>query len=164
MRAWFRALRDLWQRAIQEHSSPSEVGWSIGIGVFAASTPFIGLHMWIAMGLATLLRTNRLWAFVGSRFSSSPTLAFIVFAEIELAHRLRKGVWAPLSVGGALAHGRELLADWLLGAAIIAPLVGVLAGLAAWRIAARWATRAARAESRRPSLECPPSIPPSPIG
>jgi hypothetical protein len=116
------------------------------------------------MGLATLFRKNRLWAFVGSRFSSSPTLACIVFAEIEVAHRLRTGAWAPLSVGSTLAHGRELLLDWLLGTAIVAPVVGVLTGLIAWRLAARWATRAARAEGRRLSLQCPPSIPPSPIG
>ena len=163
VRSWFRALRRLWERAINEHSSPSEIGWSVGIGALAASTPFIGLHMWLAMGLATVLRKNRLWAFLGSRLSSSPTLACIVFVEIECAHRLRTGLYAPLSISDSVAHGRELLGDWLLGTALVAPIVGAAAGLVAWTLAARWATRAARVEARRPSLECPPSGPPSPI-
>jgi hypothetical protein len=167
VRSWFRALRNLWERAVNEHSSPSEIGWSVGIGALAACTPFIGLHMWIATGLATLCRKNRLWAFLGSRLSSSPTLAFIVFAEVELAHRLRTGLYAPLSLGSAVAHARELLGDWLLGTAIVAPIVGAVVGFIAWRLAVRWAKgavmRAGRAEAHQRSLECPPSGPPTPI-
>ena len=163
VRTWIRAIRRLWERAIHEHSSPAEIGWSIGIGGLVASTPLVGLHMWLAMGLATLFHKNRVWAFVGSRLSSSPILACIVFAEIEIAHRIRTGAYAPLSLEGAVAHGRELLLDWILGTILVAPIVGAVVGLVAWRLATRWANRAALAESRRPSLECPPSGPPSPI-
>ena len=68
---------------------PREVAWSVAVGVFCGCSPFIGLHMWMALGLATALRLNRLWAFVGSRVSSSILVAWIAFSEVELAHRLR---------------------------------------------------------------------------
>ncbi|HLK37152.1 MAG TPA: DUF2062 domain-containing protein, partial [Polyangiaceae bacterium] len=73
MRALFFRLfargRALWERALRERSSPPEVGLSVGVGVFAACTPLLGAHAWIALGLATLLRLNRVWAFLASRVS-----------------------------------------------------------------------------------------------
>jgi uncharacterized protein (DUF2062 family) len=168
VRAWLsrmtRRAGDLWRRAVNERSSPGEIGWSIGIGVLAGCTPLIGLHMWIALGLATLLRKNRLWAFVGSRVSSNVLLAFITFAEIELAHRLRAGVWAPLAPRQALAHGRELLLDWFLGSALVGPALACVLGVAAYAAVRRWPRLTLRTSSGAPpqSSGSPPSGRPAP--
>jgi uncharacterized protein (DUF2062 family) len=128
----------LWDRAKNEHSTPYELGWAIGVGVFAGCTPFFGFHMWVALALATLLRLNRLWAFVGSRVSFTPLFAFITFCEIESAHLLRFRSWAPLTPHDALDHGKELLGDWFLGTILVGGLLGAALGLAASLVARRW--------------------------
>jgi uncharacterized protein (DUF2062 family) len=168
MRAWLSGLMRrggrLWQRALDERSSPGEVAWSIAIGVVAGCTPLIGLHMWIAMALATLLRKNRLWAFVGSRVSATPFVALIAFAEIELAHHLRQGAWIPLAPREALAHGKELLLDWFLGTAVVAPVLAAAFGGAAYAAMRRWPRLTRRAPPGAPpqSSESPPSGRPAP--
>lgn len=161
--------RRLWERAKREHSTPREVGWSVGLGVFCGCTPFLGLHMWIALGLASLFRLNRLWAFLGSRVSSNVIFAWIAFVEIEAAHRLRTGEWAPLTPHEALTHGRALLHDWLLGAALVGALLGAVFGLLAYRAALGWRASHPLALTERtpaaplpPSSGSPPSAPPAP--
>jgi len=165
--------RELWQRALREHSSPREIGWSLAIGVFSGCTPFLGLHMWIALALATVFRKNRLWAFVGSRVSSSLVFVGIAIASIELGHRLRSGVWLPLAPREALAHARGFLfavgrwlvhggrqsldpsessshdvayfVDWLVGAFVVGCALAATIGQAGYRIARR------RESQRRPA-------------
>jgi uncharacterized protein (DUF2062 family) len=157
-------IRSLWQRALAEHSSPREIGWSVALGVFSGCSPFFGLHMWIALALATLFRVNRLWAFVGSRVSSNVFYAWIAFAEIEIAHRLRTGVWAPLAPREALAQGRQLLTDWFLGALLVGAALGAALGVVAYvamRRRRRLNPHTPRA-AQPPTSESPPSAPPAP--
>jgi uncharacterized protein (DUF2062 family) len=130
----------LWERARNEHSTPREIGWSIAVGVFAGCTPFVGFHMWIALAFATVLRLNRLWAFLGSRVSFTPLLSVIALCEIEGAHRIRTGAWASLRPGEVLARGTELLGDWLLGALFVGGPLAAALGLAAYVCAQRWQT------------------------
>jgi uncharacterized protein (DUF2062 family) len=162
-RIWKRT-RDLWERAKREHSTPREVGWSVAVGVFSGCTPFIGAHMWIALGLATVLRLNRLWAFLGSRVSSNVLFVWISFAEIELAHRARTGEWAPVQPEQVLEHGRQLFGDWLLGAAVLGAALAAALGLTAYLAAKRWQRVRPHTpdEPRPPSSESPPSAPPAP--
>jgi uncharacterized protein (DUF2062 family) len=138
LRRWLRTCARAWELAKREHSTPRELGWSIAVGVFAGCTPFLGLHMWIALALATLFRLNRLWAFVGSRISFTPLFAVITFCELESAHRLRTGHWALLSPHDAVQHGQELIGDWLLGTLLVGVSLAVTAGLAACMAARRW--------------------------
>jgi uncharacterized protein (DUF2062 family) len=174
VRSWLqrlvRAARRLWQRALNEHSTPREVGWSVFVGVFSGCTPFLGLHMWVALALATIFRLNRLWAFLGSRVSSNVLFVWITFVEIELAHRLRAGAWASLAPREALNHGRELLGDWFVGSAFVGPALGGALGLAAYVAMVR---RGNRAREERliprtpdaphpPTSESPRSAPPAP--
>jgi uncharacterized protein (DUF2062 family) len=162
-------LRALWERAKREHSTPREVGWSVAVGVFSGCTPFLGVHMWIALALATVLRLNRLWAFLGSRVSSNVLFVWIAFAEIELAHRVRVGQWAPLAPERALDHGRQLLGDWLVGAAFVGGVLAAALGFAAYFAAKRWQRERGGSVKPHtpdapppPSSESPPSAPPAP--
>lgn len=154
--------RRLWDRARQEHSTPREIGWSVGVGAFVACTPLLGLHFWVALGLATVFRLNRLWTVVGSRLSSTPILLATTFCEIEAAHRVRTGHWAPITWHESLAHGRELLGDWIAGAAVVGALIATCAGLLAYAVARR--VQIARPHTperlRLPSSGSPPSKPP----
>ncbi len=163
MREWLRRgwgrLVALWQRAKSEHATPREIGMAVAIGAFVGCTPLIGLHIWIALGLATLFRLNRLFAFLGSRVSNSLILAWVVLAEIELAHRVRTGAFIPLTARDAIAQGRGLLLDWCLGAVPVGIVVGVVVGGLAYAVAFlrdRRATRRTLAEALRRSSESPP--------
>jgi uncharacterized protein (DUF2062 family) len=144
------------------------------VGAFSSSTPFIGFHIWMALGLATLFKLNRLWAALGSRASPPPILALLAFAQVQLAHRLRTGQWVPLAVHDILAHSKELILDWLLGTPLVGGVYAAALGLLAYVIARRRAAaptdRTASAESVTPPVrdaaplatsECQPSGPPS---
>jgi len=158
-RFWLRT-RDLWRRAKREHSTPREVGWSVAIGVFCGCTPFIGFHMWLALGLATALKLNRLWAFLGSRISTSVLFAWLAFSEIELAHRLRTGEWMPLTPADVLVHGWQLFGDWLSGAVVVGAVLGALLGSLTYRLALRWQSADVVAGAVTPSTPGEP-LPPS---
>lgn len=154
-------VRDLWDRAKREHSSPREVGLSVGVGAFIACTPLVGFHIWLALGFATLLKLNRLWAMIGSRLSTTPIFLVTTFTEIQLAHQLRTGGWVTMSLRQALRRAPELMLDWTLGSVIMGPVVATIAGIVAATLAAtlarRWAALKPRglAALRQPSSESP---------
>jgi uncharacterized protein (DUF2062 family) len=157
------AVLSLWERARRERSSPRELACSVAVGAFVACTPLLGLHFWLALGLATLLRLNRLWTVLASRLSSTPVLLVTTFCEIETAHRLRTGRWVPLAVKAAMNHRKELLFDWVVGTVLVGGLVAVSTGLLTYAIARRRRDiRNRRAGLPEPSSEFPRSEPPRP--
>jgi uncharacterized protein (DUF2062 family) len=166
-RLWRRTC-NLWMRAKREHSTPGELAWSVAIGVFCGCSPFIGLHMWMALALASALRLNRLWAVLGTRVSTSVLLAWIAFSEIELAHRLRTGAWLALSLDQvttrALDHGWQLFGDWLLGWVMVGAILAILLGVLALGAARRWQRIRLRTPEALlpPTSESPASAPPAP--
>ncbi len=163
-----KLLRELFERAKNERSSPHLVGCSVAVGVFSGFTPFLGFHMWIALGAATVLRLNRLWALLGSHLSILPLYMWVSFCEIQVGHRLRAGAWVELAPQEALAHGSQLFTDWLLGTGVVAGgLAGVL-GVVAYFAARGWQRRRPSVKPRTlaslppPSSESRPSAPPAP--
>ena len=126
-----RAL-GLWRTLKNEHSTPKDVAWAVGIGVYAGCTPAVGFHGWVAVGLAALCRKNKLWAWVGSRISNIFFLPWIILAEIQIAHRVRAGRWLALSVDEVRAAGPAMLLDWLLGSVAVGLTLGLVLGLATY--------------------------------
>jgi len=158
LRAWryLRGLaRNLWERAKREPSSPRQVGLSVALGAFIACTPLLGFHLWLALGLASLLRLNRVWAMIASRLSATPILLATTFGEIEIAHRLRTGAWVAMNWHDAFAQARELVADWILGTLLVGGPIAACAGLVAFALAQRWQRLKSRAESPEPSNPAP---------
>jgi uncharacterized protein (DUF2062 family) len=135
-RPWTR-IRTLWQLAKNERASPKQIGWAVGIGAFSGCTPAPGLHGWIAVGLATLFRLNRLFAWLGSRISFFMIYPWIVIAEVELAHRARTGEWVEISKDTAVAKADTLVLDWCIGAIPVGAVLGAICGLAAYGLALR---------------------------
>jgi uncharacterized protein (DUF2062 family) len=159
-------MSELWNLALRERSTPRQIGVSVGAGVFAASTPLHGAHWAVAIGLATLLRVNRLWALLASRISIFPVYVAISFCEIESAHRIRTGQWASLAPSQAVAQAGRLLGDWLLGVVLFGGALAALAGLLAYVVARRM-QRAVTTPPPAPAPPAPsgsmPSAPPGPM-
>lgn len=140
VRAWKKARRLaklLVHKARTERASPKEVGHAVFLGVFAGCTPVVGFHGWVAVGLATLFKKNRLYALLGSRVSNMVMLPFIVVAEIQASRLLRTGHTAPIDRAHVLDQAPELMLDWTLGSVIVGAGLGALLGL----IAYAWAHR-----------------------
>jgi uncharacterized protein (DUF2062 family) len=135
-RQWSR-LKNLWHLAKNERASPKQIAWAVAVGAFSGCAPAPGFHGWIAVGLATLFRLNRLFAWIGSRISFFAVYPWIVIAEVEIAHRARTGEWVQISKETAVDQAGTLLLDWCLGSIPVGLALGVLAGLAGYA----WARR-----------------------
>jgi uncharacterized protein (DUF2062 family) len=159
LRDLYARLRAFWLLALGERATPAGIAWSVAVGVFAGCTPLIGFHAALAVVLATLFRLNRLWALVGSRVSFFLFLPWIVLAEIQTAHHLRTGRWAPIFSASVLDHAREWLLDWCVGTFVVGCPLAVGLGLLAYALARKRASLRLRTPSRAPppSSGSPPS-------
>ena len=102
----------------------------------------MGFHGWLALGAATVLKKNRLFAWLGSRISNMLILPFIVIAEVQVAHRLRAGEWLVLDRGTVIHQAPSLILDWCIGSIPVGGAIGILLGLLAWAIATHRQRRA----------------------
>jgi uncharacterized protein (DUF2062 family) len=132
-----RKLREIWRLALSERASPRQIGLAVALGVFVGCSPAIGFHGGIALACATVLRLNRLWAWIGSRSSAIVVLPFIVYAEVETAHFMRTGSWVTLDRQRVLEQAAVLLGDWFLGMFPVGGALAALLGFAAFTLARR---------------------------
>jgi uncharacterized protein (DUF2062 family) len=166
VRGWNRHVikraRALWQRAKEERASPRQVGVSVGVGVLACFAPIPWTHVPLALLFSSVLRVNRVWAVVGSQIPSLFGLLrpLIMFAEIEVAHRLRTGEWLELDIGHAMAQAPRLMLDLFVGAGLLGAGAGLAAGLSAYAYGRRVMQRRRDALPPRTSGS-PPSAPPA---
>jgi uncharacterized protein (DUF2062 family) len=163
-RLWEK-LKLLWALAKSERAAPREIGWAVAIGAFAGCTPAVGVHGWVAVGLATLFKKNRMFSWIGSRISNVFLLPFIVLAEIQVSHRLRTGAWMDVDRRHVLDQAPHLLLDWCLGSIPVGAALALALGLLAFWLArrrdarvqrAQLAAEAARAATPAPPRELPP--------
>lgn len=143
-RLWTR-IRTLWMVAKNERGTPRELAWAVALGVFAGCTPAVGVHGWVAVGLATLFRKNRLFAWLGSRISNFVILPWIVLLEVQLSHRVRTGSFAPITKEHVIDQAASLLLDWILGSIPVGLLLGALLGAVEYAFFA-WRDRRRREE------------------
>ncbi len=145
-RLWEK-IKTLWKLAKSERASPRDIGWAVAIGAFAGCTPAMGVHGPLAIGLATLCKKNRLFAWLGSRISNMVFLPFIVYAEIQVSHRLRKGEWLVLERHDVIDQAGTLLVDWCIGTIPVGLAIGAVMGVIAWAFALRRDRRRAAREA-----------------
>jgi uncharacterized protein (DUF2062 family) len=112
----------------------------------------IGFQILMALGLAWLLRLNKLAVMLGLQISAPPITPLVVLAEIQLGELLLRGRLLPLSLARIRAMpGRELLETFLVDLTVGGLTSGVIAGAALGSITARLIQRRRR--------ETPPSAP-----
>lgn len=147
-------IKTLWRLAASERASPREIGWAVAIGAFAACTPAIGLRSALALGLATLFKKNRLFAWLGTRISNMVFLPFIVIAEVQVSHRLRTGTWVELNRETAIDQAGTFLLDWCLGTIPVGSAIAFVMGMSAWAIAlVRDRRREAKTRADQPAVK-----------
>jgi uncharacterized protein (DUF2062 family) len=137
-RSWRNRLAKavaLWNRARAEHASPAQVGGAVAVGLLACCSPMLGFHCFIALGLATMFRVNRLWAAVASQASIFGILrAPIIWTEVELGHYARVRTWAPLDLATIIPRAPSLMLDWAIGSIPFGFTVATLGGLLTWAL------------------------------
>ncbi len=123
---WRQDVRGVWRAAVGPTRDPRALARGVAAGLLVAPTPVLGLHTWMALGLAAALRANRPAALLASNLSNP--LTFLPLALLDV----RLGTWLlgrpmPDLVSGALARaqlGEALLTAWLgaiaLGVALAA--------------------------------------------
>lgn len=135
---WSRVVeraRSIWTLLWAEHTTPREIAIAVSMGVFVGCTPAFGLHGWIALGLATLFRLNRIWSWMGSRISNVLIYPWIVIGEIELGHYLRFGDPIHLSEKEVLEQSKKLIVDWIIGSIPVAIVSALVFGAIAFGLA-----------------------------
>ncbi len=68
---WKRRWKVLVLDLLGREESPERVAAAIALGIGIGFSPFIGLHIWLALGLAFLLRLNKIDAALG-QFAGNP--------------------------------------------------------------------------------------------
>ncbi len=137
LRRLWEKIKLLWKLAKSERATPREIGWAVFLGVLSGCTPAVGFHGPVAVGLASVFRKNRLFAWLGSRVSNMLILPFIALAEVQLAHRVRTGAWVAVDREHAVARAGELMLDWCLGTIPVGVALGAVLGSIAWGLAHR---------------------------
>ncbi|MEP6832154.1 MAG: DUF2062 domain-containing protein [Gemmatimonas sp.] len=140
-------IRTHGRRLLSENTSPVRLGVAVGVGVFFACTPFYGVQLWLALGVAWLCRLNKVAVAVGTQFSVPPMIPFIVFASAWI------GEW--LVHGRALSITRDQLRStnvkdlaaqiglaWTVGGVVVGIAAGTTIGAIVAIIAARRVRRA----------------------
>jgi uncharacterized protein (DUF2062 family)/2-polyprenyl-3-methyl-5-hydroxy-6-metoxy-1,4-benzoquinol methylase len=131
-RSW---LRRLYMTLRTEHRTPRKVAFAVGVGAFVGSSPLWGLHLAICFFLAMIFRLNRMIVYAASNVGNPLTGPPLVFAELQVGHRLLNGAWLPISVADVEAVGfTGLVANLAVGTLVVGAAVGALCGFVAWLV------------------------------
>jgi uncharacterized protein (DUF2062 family) len=137
LRAAALRLRGQFEALKTEHSSAVRLGVAVGVGVFCGLSPLLGFQFLLALGLAFLLRLNKLAVMLGLQISAPPITPLVVLAEIQLGELLLRGRLLPLSLARIKAMpGRELLETFLVDLTVGGLTSGLAVGAALGALAA----------------------------
>jgi len=119
-------------RMLREHTAPARLALGVFVGVVIGCSPLFGLHLFVCMGVAYLLRLNQFVVYGAANISIPPLVPFIAFSSVQLGERLRHGRWMDLrlhDVGwrGAPELAKQFFLDWLLGGLVVGAVVGLVA-------------------------------------
>src|SRR5262245_15748886 len=125
---WATAVR----RARLEGNTPLRQALAIGLGLYIGATPFIGLHLALAIGLGWLFGLNRVKVYAAAQISNPLVAPFLYAIEAQVGSRLRNGHFLTLSrVDDVRVPG--LAADILLGSVVVGlTLAAIGAALTYW--------------------------------
>ncbi|MBI2389357.1 MAG: DUF2062 domain-containing protein [Deltaproteobacteria bacterium] len=145
-RAWISSLA-------HEHASPARLFAACVVGAIVGSTPFFGFHLPLCIGVAMLLRLNRVAVYGAANVSIPPVAPFLAFACIEVGSFVLHGRGTTLAVE-SLRHvspwrlAGDVFLSWIVGAPLVGGAVGVVLGVVV--------AQAARARDARKAVAADP--------
>ncbi len=132
-RSW---LRRLYMTLRTEHRTPGKVGFGVGLGVFVGCSPLWGFHFPVSVLLATLFRLNRVIVYASAYIGNPLTAGPILFAEIQLGHRLLHNAWLPVTLADVQNLGLlGIVTNLVVGSIVLGGGLGALLGAGAWLLA-----------------------------
>ncbi len=132
-----KGLRDLLYRLRTEGTSPREQAIAVALGAFIGCTPLYGLHLFLCIVFARLLRVNPALAYLASHVSLPGVWPFLTLAELETGRRLRGESYLRVHLNSLREIGwRQAGIDLTLGSLVIGGVVAAILGLFTL-----WATR-----------------------
>jgi uncharacterized protein (DUF2062 family) len=137
-------IRDRLRDLVRESSTPVGLGFAVGVGCIAGTSPFFGLQTLLAILFATLFRLNKAAAVLGSFVTTPPLTVPIVVASIWVGQLLLHGSARPIpdALPPLEVVVNEWFVEWLVGGLVVGAGLGVAIGGATGLIVAR-ARRAA---------------------
>lgn len=115
------------RRLAREHATPAELATAVWLGVFLGSLPLIPFGLAVILYVSHRLHLNKLAAAGASNLCVAP---FVPFLCIQVGHLLRHGtLWTTFNRQGLLNEAGHRLLEWLLGALVVGPLLGLAAAL-----------------------------------
>jgi len=120
-----------------EYNTPGRQAAAIALGLFIGATPFIGFHLLLTLGFASLFRVNRLKAYLAANISNPFVAPFLYAAEIQVGAWLRMGHTYSAATLSEMRLG-GLAIDILIGSVVIgAALAAVGAAVTYWAVRGR---------------------------
>jgi uncharacterized protein (DUF2062 family)/2-polyprenyl-3-methyl-5-hydroxy-6-metoxy-1,4-benzoquinol methylase len=141
---WFPLLKALHKRVhalalhlLHEHTEPSRMAVAVWVGCVVGCTPLFGLHLWVCIALAWLLRLNQVVVYAAANISIPPIAPFIGFAAVQLGERVLHGRWMAMELAdftwrNAPTLGARFFTNWLLGGVMVGAAVGLVGAAITW--------------------------------
>ena len=139
--------RQAWRRLRGGELTPCRAALSVGLGLVIGMTPAFGLHWLIVIAVCVPLRLDTGVAYLAANISMPFIAPFITFAEVEAGALLLHGRFMAMSPSDLKAAGiGTLVAERVVGTAVLAPATGAVGGSVAYAFVAWRRRRATRAE------------------
>lgn len=119
-----------------EHDSPAALATAVGLGVFLGSLPIIPFGLAVIAFVHHRLHLNKLAGMGASNVCVAP---FVPFLCVQAGHLLLHGRWwTTWNRQGLVAEFPQRLWEWLLGALVVGPLLGLLLALPVYVLVKRF--------------------------
>ena len=129
-----RSTRYVVHRIGRMPGTPGSIALGFAIGAAVACTPFVGLHLGIAMVLAWIIRGSAVAAAIATQVVGNPwTISFVLLATYKLGarilgktsiHHLPPG--AEVHLGYVFHHPGQVLLPMMLGSLPVALAIGLI--------------------------------------
>jgi uncharacterized protein len=107
-RSWSRSLAYIFKRIIRITATPHAIAAGVAAGVFSSFTPFMGLHILLALAIAWLIAGNLAAAALGTMVGNPLTFPLIWASTWEVGHKIAPGAQhapAHMADAGVLNEG-----------------------------------------------------------
>ena len=124
---------DSLRRLLADRATPWQLGRSAAVAIAVSTLPLPGLQSILLLLCIGWLRLNRLCALAMIPLTWPP---FVPGLGVLLGYRLHNGRWlTEFSLQTLGYEAPQRILDWLVGALVLAPLLGLLAGGLVWGLA-----------------------------